>query len=44
MSPDDPLLVELSPGGDYNLPQLATGKGMLDDTFRAFLAEHRRAA
>ncbi len=36
---DGPLLVEVNIGGDYNLPQLATGSGMLDAPFRAFL-EH----
>ena len=34
---DGPLLVEVNIGGDYNLPQLATGTGMLDAPFRAFL-------
>lgn len=37
--PDGPLLVELNAGGDYNLPQLATGQGMMDETFAGFLAE-----
>ena len=36
---DGPILVELNVGGDFNLPQLATGTGMLDDSFLAFLRE-----
>jgi hypothetical protein len=38
-----PLLVEVNIGGDYNLPQLATGSGTLDDRFIAFLAECAKA-
>lgn len=34
---DGPLLVEVNIGGDYNLPQLATGQGMLDARFLEFL-------
>lgn len=38
IGPDGPVLVELNVGGDYNLPQLVSGEGMLDARFRAFLA------
>ena len=37
-----PLLVEVNIGGDYNLPQLATGTGMLDAPFLAFLGHCAR--
>jgi hypothetical protein len=37
--PDGPLLVELNAGSDFGLPQLATGRGLADETFAAFLAE-----
>lgn len=36
---DGPVLVEVNVGGDYTLPQLATGHGMIDDRFLAFLEE-----
>ncbi len=36
---DGPLIVELNVGGDYNLPQLATARGMLDDRFVAFIRD-----
>ncbi|HZD26261.1 MAG TPA: sugar-transfer associated ATP-grasp domain-containing protein [Alphaproteobacteria bacterium] len=36
---DGPLLVELNIGGDYSLPQLAAGRGMLEPRFRSFLAD-----
>ncbi len=42
LGPAGPLLVEVNIGGDYNLPQLATGTGMLDARFLAFLAECAR--
>jgi hypothetical protein len=32
-----PVLVEVNIGGDFNLPQLAHGRGLLDERFRAFL-------
>lgn len=38
VTPDGPVPVELNVGGDYNLPQLASGSGMLDARFRRFLA------
>jgi hypothetical protein len=30
-------VVELNVGGDFNLHQLATGQGLVDDTFADFL-------
>ena len=33
-----PVFLEVNFGGDLNLPQLANGKGVLDDTY----AEHLR--
>jgi Sugar-transfer associated ATP-grasp len=42
--PDGPLLVELNAGGDYNLPQLATGQGIMDEAFAELLAECGRTA
>lgn len=36
---DGPVLVELNVGGDYTLPQLATGEGMIDAQFLGFLEE-----
>ncbi|MCI0654375.1 MAG: hypothetical protein L0Y39_07845, partial [Methylococcaceae bacterium] len=33
-----PVLVEINIGGDFNLPQVATGKGMMDQQFTRFLA------
>ena len=42
--PDGPLLVELNAGGDYNLPQLATGQGVMDEAFAELLAQCGRAA
>jgi hypothetical protein len=33
-----PVLVEVNIGGDFNLPQLAHRRGLMDDRFRAFLA------
>jgi len=32
-----PTLVEVNIGGDFNLPQLAHGRGMMDERFRAFV-------
>lgn len=37
--PQGPVLMEVNIGGDFNLPQLAVGKGLLDQRFRNFLAE-----
>ena len=36
---EGPILVEVNIGGDYNLPQLATGEGMLDERFLAFIRD-----
>lgn len=38
-----PVLVEVNIGGDFNLPQLAHARGMLDERFRAFI-EHCTSA
>ena len=38
MCPDGPVVMEVNIGGDLNLPQLATGAGILDGRFRGFLA------
>jgi glutathione synthase/RimK-type ligase-like ATP-grasp enzyme len=32
-----PVLVEVNVGGDFNLPQLAHGSGLMDERFRAFV-------
>jgi hypothetical protein len=32
------VLVEVNIGGDFNLPQLAFGRGLMDERFHAFLA------
>jgi hypothetical protein len=37
ISEKGPVLVEVNIGGDFNLPQLASGKGILDRRFRKFL-------
>ena len=42
--PDGPLLVELNNGGDFDLPQLATDRGLMDEAFTEFLAECDRDA
>jgi len=36
-TPSGPVIVEVNPGGAFTLPQVAEGKGILDDGFRAFL-------
>ncbi len=33
-----PVLLEMNIGGDFNLPQVANGCGLLDERFRGFLA------
>ena len=33
-----PVLLEVNVGGDFNLPQLAHGSGLMDERFRRFLA------
>jgi hypothetical protein len=37
LCPQGPVIVEVNTGSAFNLPQLATGRGMLTDRFRAFL-------
>lgn len=39
-----PVLVEVNIGGDFNLPQLAHGRGLMDERFRAFLERCTGAA
>jgi hypothetical protein len=39
-----PVLIEVDIGGDFTLPQLGNERGMLDDQFRAYLAEHHFSA
>jgi len=34
-----PVVVEINAGGDMGLPQMASGKGVMDERFRAFIAE-----
>jgi hypothetical protein len=41
--PEGPVFIELNVGGDFNLPQLATGQGIMDDVLLEFLAECDRA-
>lgn len=38
LCPDGPVVMEVNIGGDFNLPQLAAGAGILDERFRRFLA------
>jgi hypothetical protein len=37
LCPEGPVMVEVNIGGDFNLPQLATGRGLLDGAFADFL-------
>lgn len=37
MCDNGPVLLELNVGGDFNLPQVATGRGLMDERFRAFI-------
>jgi hypothetical protein len=37
-----PVVIEVNVGGDYNLPQLATGQGMLTPHFLKFFESARR--
>ena len=41
LCPEGPLMVEVNIGGDFNLPQLATGRGLLDGAFADFLARRK---
>jgi hypothetical protein len=36
-----PVLIEVNIGGDFNPPQLAQAKGLMDERFRRFLASGR---
>jgi hypothetical protein len=36
-TPAGPVIIEVNPGGAFTLPQVAEGRGMLDDKFRDFL-------
>jgi hypothetical protein len=36
---DGPVVIEANVGGDFNLPQLAMGAGLLDERFERFLRE-----
>jgi hypothetical protein len=36
-----PVLIEVNIGGDFNLPQLAQARGLMDERFRRFLASCR---
>ncbi len=36
---EGPVIIECNAGGDFSAPQLAWGKGMLDERFRRFLRE-----
>ena len=38
MCASGPVLLEMNIGGDFNLPQVANGCGLLDERFRGFLA------
>src|SRR5262249_52892128 len=40
-TPAGPVIIEVNPGGAFALPQVAAGKGILDDRFRAFLRLHK---
>lgn len=42
LCPEGPMFVEVNVGGDFNLPQLATGRGILDAELAAFLQRHKR--
>ena len=44
MCPDGPVVMEVNIGGDFNLPQLVTGSGLLSERFRRFLDHIDRAA
>jgi hypothetical protein len=37
LCPEGPVMVEVNIGGDFNLPQLATGRGLLEGAFADFL-------
>jgi Sugar-transfer associated ATP-grasp len=37
LCPEGPVILEVNVGGDFNLPQLADARGLLDQRFRRFL-------
>ncbi|WDI33085.1 sugar-transfer associated ATP-grasp domain-containing protein [Hyphococcus flavus] len=37
LTPDGPKLLEVNPGGNFNIIQLANGRGVFDPEFRSFL-------
>ncbi len=39
---EGPVVLEVNVGGDFNLPQIATGRGLLDERFRRFLDTCRK--
>ena len=41
LCPDGPVIVEVNSGGAFLLPQLATGRGFLDERFTAFLRDRK---
>ena len=38
ITPDGPSLIEINSGGAFDLPQLASGRGLLTDEVQAFFA------
>lgn len=44
VTPTGPVIVEVNETPDLTLPQIADGRGMLDDEFRLFLAKQRESA
>lgn len=40
VSQEGPILVEMNVGGDFNLPQIATGNGVMDERFTDFINTH----
>ena len=40
IGPKGPVMVEVNIGGDFNLPQIATGRGLLEGAFAAFLEKN----
>ena len=39
VTPTGPKLIEINTGGDFDLPQLASGRGFLTDEVQAFFGE-----
>lgn len=40
VGPEGPVMVEVNIGGDFNLPQIAARKGLLEGDFRDFVSRH----